>query len=407
MSEKQRWPHAQAFALALEIKHALAPFCERIEIAGSLRRNKPDVGDAEILFVPRIEKRQNPAELFESPMFVDMASQKINAMLRDDVIRKRYSVTGKEAWGPKNKLAVHTLTSIPIDFFAVLPERCKCCNVANDSKGTTESECTKQHSVQKELRHVRQVLPKQEPENMQQNVQHKTPMVRGEGEENGATLPDDGMRDMSQEICEQKLLEGKEGMLFQMRESFESKGHAGSNRLEETHELIPHSATQAGLRACILPRKIQGEQEKALRSPASPSHGAAPSAQVASVGDRAPQERDQGRQQDKEFGDRLKQNAHGERNMPSLPEGVQNKIVCPICNGTGWHAPSWWVSLVIRTGGEETNLKLTNGALARGAHLNAYGAGITLQNKQIIPATSERHVFELCNVPYQEPEFRE
>lgn len=70
-------------------------------------------------------------------------------------------------------------------------------------------------------------------------------------------------------------------------------------------------------------------------------------------------------------------------------------------------AENWNVSLVIRTGGKATNLKLTNGAIAKGAHLQAFGSGIVLQNKKIIPATSERHVFELCGVPYQEPEFRE
>ncbi len=68
---------------------------------------------------------------------------------------------------------------------------------------------------------------------------------------------------------------------------------------------------------------------------------------------------------------------------------------------------NWWVSLVIRTGGKATNLKLTTGALDKGMHLNAYGSGFTLQNKQVVPARSEREVFELAGVPYREPWERE
>lgn len=72
-------------------------------------------------------------------------------------------------------------------------------------------------------------------------------------------------------------------------------------------------------------------------------------------------------------------------------------------------AENWWTSLVIRTGGKATNLLLTTGAIERGCHLNAYGSGITRQiglRKEVIPATSEEHVFELCGVPYQQPNQR-
>jgi DNA polymerase/3'-5' exonuclease PolX len=63
----------------------------------------------------------------------------------------------------------------------------------------------------------------------------------------------------------------------------------------------------------------------------------------------------------------------------------------------------WWVSLVIRTGSKETNLKLTMGAINQNATLNAYGAGITWSNGKVTPATSEAHLFEMCRVPYLPP----
>lgn len=42
-----------ALKIAERIKAELLPFCERIEIAGSIRRRKPDVGDIEIVAIPK------------------------------------------------------------------------------------------------------------------------------------------------------------------------------------------------------------------------------------------------------------------------------------------------------------------------------------------------------------------
>lgn len=43
----------QATAIAERVKAQLAPHCERIEIAGSIRRRKPDVGDIEMVAIPK------------------------------------------------------------------------------------------------------------------------------------------------------------------------------------------------------------------------------------------------------------------------------------------------------------------------------------------------------------------
>jgi DNA polymerase/3'-5' exonuclease PolX len=43
----------QATEIAERIKAQLAPHCDRIEIAGSIRRRKPDVGDIEIVCIPK------------------------------------------------------------------------------------------------------------------------------------------------------------------------------------------------------------------------------------------------------------------------------------------------------------------------------------------------------------------
>lgn len=43
----------KAHAIANKVKAELEPHCERIEIAGSIRRKKPEVGDIEIVAIPK------------------------------------------------------------------------------------------------------------------------------------------------------------------------------------------------------------------------------------------------------------------------------------------------------------------------------------------------------------------
>ncbi len=50
---KQRIPLAEARRLAAKILNVLSPFCERIEIAGSIRRARPTVGDVDLVALPK------------------------------------------------------------------------------------------------------------------------------------------------------------------------------------------------------------------------------------------------------------------------------------------------------------------------------------------------------------------
>ncbi len=45
--------HDRALAIAAKIRTELEPFCDRIEIAGSIRRKKPNVKDVEIVAIPK------------------------------------------------------------------------------------------------------------------------------------------------------------------------------------------------------------------------------------------------------------------------------------------------------------------------------------------------------------------
>jgi DNA polymerase/3'-5' exonuclease PolX len=51
---KQKIPLADAMPLAVALMNLLAPACERIMIAGSLRRQKAEIGDIEIVLIPKL-----------------------------------------------------------------------------------------------------------------------------------------------------------------------------------------------------------------------------------------------------------------------------------------------------------------------------------------------------------------
>lgn len=92
--------------------------------------------------------------------------------------------------------------------------------------------------------------------------------------------------------------------------------------------------------------------------------------------------------------------------------GPKNKLMVHCASGIpvdlfSTSLENWNVSLVIRTGGKDTNLRLTTGAQRMGRKLHAYGSGVEiLETGEILFCKSERDVFDLCAVPYLDPEDR-
>jgi DNA polymerase/3'-5' exonuclease PolX len=116
---KTRHPHAAALAVAQELQAQLSPACHRIAIVGSLRRQRPLVGDVELLFISRRSER--PEGLFDNRI-VDVCSEVCDKLLVDGVLAKRPNVNGHFAWGESNKLAIHVASGIPIDLFRTTEE---------------------------------------------------------------------------------------------------------------------------------------------------------------------------------------------------------------------------------------------------------------------------------------------
>lgn len=116
-TQEKRWELHGATAAGTEICEMMDRGCERLIIAGSIRRQKPTVGDIEILYVPRLVPAKQSLDLF-APAFDNMADQEIAALEAGGFLTRRLNINGSETFGPKIKLMEHAESGIPVDLFA-------------------------------------------------------------------------------------------------------------------------------------------------------------------------------------------------------------------------------------------------------------------------------------------------
>ncbi len=122
MSATTTHAHAKALAVAEQMKIILSAVCDKIIIAGSIRRGKSRVGDIELLYIPKLAVKPDPADLFGKPMQINLADAVIESLLADGILTKRLKEDGTQTWGPLIKLSTHTDSGIPVDFFSATPE---------------------------------------------------------------------------------------------------------------------------------------------------------------------------------------------------------------------------------------------------------------------------------------------
>jgi len=120
VSEKQKFAAEVAYAVARGLMAELEPVCERIVIAGSLRREKKVVGDLELLYIPKFEPRPDPFEFFLTRQ-TNLADEVIARWEGCEVLNRRKNKNGAETFGPKNKLMRHATTGLPVDLFEATP----------------------------------------------------------------------------------------------------------------------------------------------------------------------------------------------------------------------------------------------------------------------------------------------
>ncbi|MCC7542388.1 MAG: hypothetical protein IT379_39585 [Deltaproteobacteria bacterium] len=111
-----RVPLVRARTIAEQLVRILAPACERIVIAGAIRRRKLEVADIDIVALPRVRR--------------DLAGLVLDDDLEPLVTRLRAAGTlrwrrrgdgGYMATGPRRYALVHEDSWIPIDLFSVRP----------------------------------------------------------------------------------------------------------------------------------------------------------------------------------------------------------------------------------------------------------------------------------------------
>jgi DNA polymerase/3'-5' exonuclease PolX len=109
----------KARRIAEELVKILRPACERVEIAGSIRREKPDVKDIELVAVPRWVDRVPPGGMFAesvAPVYE----------LLDRLVDCESSCFARgEKWGNKYRKLLYTCrgTGIAVDLFLCSPHQ--------------------------------------------------------------------------------------------------------------------------------------------------------------------------------------------------------------------------------------------------------------------------------------------
>lgn len=119
---ERRHSLALALPVARYLLQVLAPCCERIEIAGSIRRLKPTVGDIELVCVPRVVI--GPPDLLGKPQWqVSILDEKLLQLAQRAELRPRVNAEGRNVgYGPLNKYMLHVPTGIPVDLFVTTKE---------------------------------------------------------------------------------------------------------------------------------------------------------------------------------------------------------------------------------------------------------------------------------------------
>ena len=119
MTTKPRFPLPLAEVTGQAVMRMLADCCERVEIAGSVRRQVFEVGDIELLCIPKA----GGVDLFGAPVASEsLLDQRCRELIDEGLLTPRPNKLGATAMGPMNKLLVHPGTGIAMDVFATSAE---------------------------------------------------------------------------------------------------------------------------------------------------------------------------------------------------------------------------------------------------------------------------------------------
>lgn len=110
MSNDIRYPLDLARYIAEEIEFSIMPYCKRVVIAGSIRREKPEVGDIEIVCEP-VAPKTNFATLIPKLSVIKNGEKYTQLLLPEGIKLDLFKVTPPAQWG-----VILTLRTGPAEF---------------------------------------------------------------------------------------------------------------------------------------------------------------------------------------------------------------------------------------------------------------------------------------------------
>ena len=124
---KTKVPREAALSVAEELIALLQDSCERIQVAGSIRRKAPMVSDVELLCIPKTKIKEVPMLGYTEKIPYDALTARLTGLMEKDtgaapVLAKRPNKNGGVTFGPKNKLLTHLATGIAVDIFTTTHE---------------------------------------------------------------------------------------------------------------------------------------------------------------------------------------------------------------------------------------------------------------------------------------------
>lgn len=103
MSDGPRIQRATAERIAHDLEALLTPSCQRLVIAGSIRRQKADVGDIELVIEPRYEAIEQRVNLFETKLVQRCAlEQQVRTLFEMGIVQPRFKENGTVMAWPKS-----------------------------------------------------------------------------------------------------------------------------------------------------------------------------------------------------------------------------------------------------------------------------------------------------------------
>jgi len=119
-------PLSVGLELARAVTSELSPYCNRVAIAGSVRRRRPIVGDVELVCVPKPGRAtQGQVGMFDSELHAEPVDDQLTAYLRDQVHDPtspwalRPNANGIPTFGAANKYLLYG--DGPVDIFTAHP----------------------------------------------------------------------------------------------------------------------------------------------------------------------------------------------------------------------------------------------------------------------------------------------